>query len=121
MPYTTLFRSVSVQPRSSEIDRGLLEATKIAPYLPQPEQIEVVNQECADQQQQPAEEVQRVDRPSTRRTFDAPDHAAHRPPLPKQQQQRETGKENVCATFCRFGHDASPGAFEPLPRHQAVL
>src|SRR5262245_51079681 len=61
--------NLSVQPRRSEIDRSLMAATQVEPYLPQPEQVEVIDQACANQQQHPAEEVQSIDRPESRLIF----------------------------------------------------
>ena len=42
-------------------------------------------------------------------------------PFPKQHQQDQTRQQNVGAAFNWFGNDFLPGAFEPLPRHDAVL
>jgi hypothetical protein len=64
----------------------------VAPHLTLPEQVEVDNQECADQKEQSTEEIQAVDRPAADRNLDASDQAAHRPPLPEQQQWQVRGR-----------------------------
>src|SRR5262249_3576522 len=52
---------------------------------------------------------------------DLPDNRRYRSPLPKEQDQGETGEKHVGAALDGGRHNLRPPALEGLPRHHAVL
>ena len=92
----------------------------VGPDLAQAEQVEMVDQEGAEQDDRPAQPEQRPQHHRDR-TGDGPDDAGHRPPLPEQQDQRQAGEEHIGRPLDRLGHEPFPPGLEGRPRHQAVL
>src|SRR5207302_574963 len=60
-------------------------------------------------------------RESRAAALDRPDHAAQRPPLPEQQDERGAGEEHIGRALQRLRYEARPRVLEPGARHDAVL
>src|SRR5688572_103990 len=74
----------------SELQCGVRPASQVEPDLTQAKQIEVINQECGDQHQCPAEAKQHTQDYLSERVFDGPHDTTQRLPLPEQQDKSET-------------------------------
>ena len=89
--------------------------------LMQSEQLEMIDQERAGQNDHPAEQRQ-ADQPAGHVCIlDMPHHRRHRPPLPAQQRQRQRRKQHVGRALDRFRHEPRPPFLELAARHHAVL
>src|SRR4051812_1793229 len=98
--------------------------TRIQPRLLQPEQLEMVDQEGADQDHRPADpegDPDEVVDHRMRNWIDAPHDRRDRPPADEQDHQRYAGGEYIDAAFGRRRHEPGPPALEALARHDAVL
>ena len=107
--------------RCPESQCGVRPAAEVQPDLAQAEQIEVIDQECGDQHQRPAEGKQHTQDYPSEWVFDGPYDTTQRLPLPEQQDKSETRKQDVSGSFQRLRHNAGPPILEPLARHDAVL
>src|SRR5262245_9546379 len=72
---------VAVRTRSDEAERPVRLAPEVEPHLPEPEQVEVVDEEGGDGDGEPAGNEEPVQRDRHHWVLDVPDHAADRAPL----------------------------------------
>src|SRR5262245_19930334 len=77
---------VSVRPWRSESQPRIGRPAQVEIDLPEPEKIEVVDQKRADQHDEPSHCEESCERETDRSVFYIPDHAAHRAPLPEEEQ-----------------------------------
>src|SRR6516165_6472849 len=110
-----------VEHRGLEAGRGHRAAREVDRDLVQPEQLEVIDQEGADQDEQPAGERQAHHRRGDPGVGDLPDDLRHRMPQPEQQDQHQAGQQHVCAALDRGRDESRPPTLERLARHHAVL
>src|SRR5215813_2921848 len=110
-----------VEHRRLEAGRGHRSPREVDRDLVQPEQLEMIDQEGAHQNEQPAGERQRHHRRGDLGVRDLPDDLRHGTPQPEQQDQHQTGQQHVCAALDRDRHESRPPALERLARHDAVL
>src|SRR5207253_647177 len=80
-----------------------------------------IDEKGADEHEQPADPEQTLQNEPSDGTIDIPNYASHRPPLPEQQGQGQTGNEHVSAALNRLGNNSRPPFLEALPRHPTVL
>src|SRR5262245_822192 len=111
---------VSIEERRAKCQMPVFSSSQIQVDLTQSEQVEVVDQECAEQHDQQAGSIEAVNDGSTG-SVDAPNDAPNRLPQPEHLNQRNAGKEDVRASFDGLGHEAGPRPFEPWTGHDAVL
>src|SRR5262249_11327726 len=107
--------------RRPELDWLVLPASQQEIYLPEPEEIEVVDPERGGQNGQPSSRAHQRYSDPRRRVLHAPDHAANRLPLPEQQQETNAGQKYIGAALNLRRNHPSPRPLEPLPGHYAVL
>src|SRR5256885_2254249 len=112
---------VAVEQRRAETQAGVRFSLEVEVHLAQSEQIEMVNQKRREKQQSPSKRIDAIGQKAADLAIKLPNHAAHGLPFPEQQDHRETGKQHIRAALCCWRNDASPSAFEPWPRHNAVL
>src|SRR5262245_60870478 len=112
---------VAVRTGSDEAEWPVLFAPEVEPHLPEPEQVEVVDEEGGDEDGEPAGSEEPVQHGRHHRLLDVPHQAADRSPLPEEKQESDAGREDVCAALGGLGHDARPPALESRARHDAVL
>src|SRR5262245_56117004 len=112
---------IFIRSGSPETERRIRLSPQMQVDLPQPEQIEVIDEEGAYEYRHPAQAVNRVKRSAARNVFHMPHDSSNRTPLPEHQQQQQTGKQDIRAAFGGFGHDLCPRALKPLTCHDAVL
>src|ERR1700741_4483491 len=110
-----------VEERNHEVRVLVLDAAQIAGDLPQPEEIEVVDQEGAQQYREPAEDRERNEDRGERAAARIPDDSRHRPPLPHEEDETQAREQHIGGALDRPRYDLSPGPLEPLARHHAVL
>src|SRR5579885_2739667 len=89
--------------------------------LVQPEQLEVIDQECADQYHDPAEPEDRPQGRGAHGVADRPDRPRDRSPLPEEQDERQARQQHVGAALHQPRHVLRPPSLEGLSRHDAVL
>src|SRR5262249_681771 len=77
---------------SLEFDRCVFSALQVKINLPQSEKVEMIDQECGDQDSKPAESIEAIDRRADDLILYIPDHSAHWLPLPEQQEQCQAGE-----------------------------
>jgi hypothetical protein len=90
-------------------------------HLRQAEQLEVVDQERAEEHQDPAEQTNASERHGERRLADIPDDRRHWAPQPEQADEDEARQQHVGAALDGGWHELRPPALEGLPGHDAVL
>jgi len=112
---------VAVGHRRPELDARVRLSNQRQPYLPEAEQVEVVDQERHHENRGPPRREQCPEHRADERIVDRPDLDADRPPLPEEQDQREAGEEDEGRALDRPRHDLRPPLLEPAPRHDAVL
>src|SRR5947209_7348144 len=110
-----------VEKDSPESEVRVLAPALVHVDLPESEEVEVVDEERADEHQRPAEEEERPQNVNPYRIFNAPKRVRQRSPLPEEQYEREAREQNVRAALDRLRHVPSPPALEPRSRHHAVL
>ena len=96
-------------------------AGKVVCDLMQSKQFEMIDQEGAGQNDQPAYQRQAYQRGRHAGILDVPDNSRHRPPLPAQQGKRKGCEQHVGAALDRFRHELRPPFLELATRHNAVL
>ena len=89
--------------------------------LAQAEQLEVVDEEGAEQHQAPADPEHGLDREDRGRVRHRPDRRQDRPPLPEQQHEREAREQHIGRALDGMRHEARPPALEGRAGHDAVL
>src|SRR6267142_6057550 len=111
----------AIQCRRSERDRRILPAAQIEVDLPQSEEIEMIYEESTRQHSEPTDCEHTVERRTANGILYIPYLAADRAPLPEQEQEQETRKQDIRAALDRLRDKTGPCAFEPLASHHAVL
>src|SRR5579872_289180 len=81
----------------------------------------MVDQECAQQQNSPADPERHAENAAEDRSPNIPYGRGNRPPLPEQQRKSRRGGNYVSSSFHIPGNDARPLTFKSLARHDAVL
>ena len=104
-----------------ELRMRVLAAAQIQKNLPQPEQIEVIDQQAAVEHEQPAGQRKSRQQRTGPCQLDVPDRGGDRSPLPEQQRQHQTGDEHEGTALDRLGDDSRPPLLETGPGHDAVL
>ncbi len=94
---------------------------QVQPYLPQPEQIEVIDHERRQQDQQNSAEKNSPNRELPDLRFHRPDNARHRSPLPEQQDQNDARYQHVSTSLDGPWHQTGPVFLERRSRHNCVL
>ena len=94
---------------------------KIVGDLMQAKQLKMVDQECAGQHEQPANERKTYYRHSNLGVNDLPDNPRHSAPLPEQEYERQASGQDVGATLDRFRDVLRPPFLELLACHHTVL
>ena len=89
--------------------------------MPQPEQVEVVDEERAHEHEPEAEGEQAAQQHPSRGVVDGPDGASHGPPQPEQEEQGGARQQDVGRALDRRRHDPGPPLLEPPAGHHAVL
>src|SRR5215813_2678137 len=89
--------------------------------LPQTEEIEMVDQECADEDDAPTGEENNLKDKRQRWVANLPNNAEQRSPLPEQQRQSEARQQDVSAALDYLRHNLRPHLLKTWPRHCAVL
>ena len=112
---------VAVPSARRELHRRVGHASQEQEDLPEAEEIEVIDEERADQHDHPAREGEPLEQQAERLALDLPDHASDRLPLPEEQEQRRAGRQHEGAALERLGDDFRPDGLEALPGHHAVL
>src|SRR5438270_355053 len=93
----------------------------MAPDLPEPEQVKVVEDAGGDQHQQPAECEAAVQQNLSKFILDIPHGPAKGPPLPKQKEKREAARKNVGTAFDRCRRDLRENTLKCWAGHDTVL
>src|SRR5712692_2917774 len=99
---------------------GML-AAEVEADLPQPKKVGVAEQGRATQNGEPAKHAEPEKDPPAGGVFYVPDDAGHGPPLPEEQDEKQTGQQHIGAALDGMGNQLRPPPLEPLPCHHAVL
>src|SRR5262245_39525632 len=93
-----------------------------APALAQPEQLEMIDQECRPEQHDDAEAHDGPGERNAPRCACVPKRRRRdRPPLPHEQREHDTRDQHVEASLRLLRHGAGPYALEPGPGHHGML
>src|SRR2546428_2314831 len=112
---------VPIEGGSPEPKRPVRLALQIHEHLPQAEEIEMVDEEGADQHDAKAHQGESLQRDADLRRLDVPHDSTDGLPVPEEQDQRQAGEEHVRAALDGWRNDLRPHLLEALPRHHAVL
>jgi hypothetical protein len=96
------------------------DTSRMQPGLPQPEQVEMADQEGGADGYGPAGRIPGPQRAGAR-SGQAPDGPPDRPPQPEHQRQYQARGQDETRPFGRLWHEARPAALEPRPGHHGVL
>src|SRR5690606_20374767 len=96
-------------------------ASEVEPGLPQSKQVEVINEEGADEDDSPTYEVHNEENVLKCRVLNFPYNSAEWLPLPHHQHEAEACKQYECAALQSRRNDLCPAALEARPYHDAVL
>src|SRR5579885_1269539 len=94
---------------------------EVSPYLPQTEQLEMVDQERGGEQNCPSHPERDGKQSSELGSTHVPNLRGYRPPLPEEQGQYRTRRHHECAALNVSRDYLRPATFEALTRHDAVL
>src|SRR5690606_2424653 len=97
------------------------DAAVVADHLPEPEELEVIDDEGRDERDRPPCPVRSPDHLARDVALDRPDHLVEGLPEPEEEPEYDAGRHHEGASLDRLGNDARPPALEPAPRHDAVL
>jgi hypothetical protein len=111
----------AVGSRCDEVQLRILAAAQVQPHLTKAEEIEVVDQECGDQHQDPSRREDGEGHRTPRRALDAPHDAAERAPLPEEQDKRQAAGEHIRAALRGLRNQPQKPTLEPRTCHHAVL
>src|SRR5687768_7921775 len=112
---------IPVKHRRSELKMGIRFSYKVQPYLPEAKQIEMINQEGADQNYSETQQTNGLDNNTSCFGLYLPNDTTQRLPIPKEQEQAQTGKQDIRASFYWSRHKLRPPFFECRTCHDAVL
>src|SRR3989475_9023723 len=112
---------VPIEGGSPEPKRPVRLALQIHEHLPQAEEIEMVDEEGADQHDAKAHQGESLQRDADLRRLEVPHDSTDGLPVPEEQDQRQAGEEHVRAALDGWRNDLRPHLLEALPRHHAVL
>src|SRR2546423_7472985 len=90
----------------------VLLAALVQKYLPQAKEIEVVDEECAQEHEKPTHPEKRLQNKSPRRILNIPDDVRHWPPLPEEQKQHKACDQHIGAALNRLWNNPRPKLFE---------
>src|SRR5688572_8370386 len=107
---------VLVKQRCSELQVYIRLPNKIQPYLTEPKQIEVVDQERTDQNDSETQQTNRLNNNAGCFGLHLPDDATQRLPVIKEQEKTQACRQYIRASFDGFGYKLRPPFFECRPR-----
>src|SRR5439155_5628716 len=96
----------AVQQRRCKTKRRLRFTLELSPYLPKPEQVEVIDDERCREHESPAEAVRRVHQNAATGGVDFPYRPPERLPEPEQQSKSGVAGQNERAALCGLGKHA---------------
>src|SRR5690349_20066694 len=94
---------VPVGARGDEAERLVRLPAQVEPHLPEPEEVEVVDEERGYEDDEPAGCEESVEYRLCEWVLDLPHDAADRPPLPEEEQESQARGENVRAPLGGLG------------------
>lgn len=97
-----------VEAGDSETQVGVFPVTQIQVYLPQPEQVKVVDHEGTQEDDQPTDKKDSLEQDLARGILYHPNKSGDGSPLPVQKQEREAGEQNERASLDGPGDDLRP-------------
>src|SRR5690606_16235795 len=96
-------------------------STEVEPCLSQSKQVEVINEEGADEDNSPTDEINNEENVLKSRVLNFPYNSTEWLPLPHHQHETEACKQYECAAFQGRRNDLCPAALDARPCHDAVL
>ena len=89
--------------------------------LSEAEEIEMIDHECGEEYDHPAQPKETVEDYDGSGMLQAPNLPGNGAPLPEKKKEQQAGKDYKGAAFHRFGDESCPPTFETRPRHDGVL